>query len=154
MSVITRRRLLGAGAVTLAGGAGLTAGLLRPRRAPAPPLAPAALVAAAARERAMITSIDAVVDADLRAALASIRADHVQHLEAVDALLAHAAGAGAVSSAPRGSVSAAPTRAQLLAAENAAQAGWAQLSARATGPQAALFASVSACEATHVAALT
>ena len=110
--------------------------------------APAELVAARDAELRLIAAIDASVARDpaLRAHLAPIRADHVAHRDALD---------GALASYPARSPAAAATRAGALdrpglrAAERTAAAHAAQRAATLAGPNAALLASIAACEASH-----
>jgi hypothetical protein len=168
MSVISRRQLLAATGVLAAAGVGAVAAVAAPRSkhnsgpAPAPsPLAsnsPAAvqLNAALDREHALISGLDAVLLADANAhpALANIRADHVAHADAISATIAVAAGHPAPTPtsaiSPTAPTSSAPTLAALTSAEQAAQQAAAQDSAQLTGPDAALLAAISACEAGHV----
>ena len=155
MSAITRRRLLGAGAVVVVtAGAGVAIGALRPFGGKAGEPAPQLLVDAIARERTLIASIDLAVaaDASLEALLKPIRADHTAHAGAVQDLVdqyrrpAHSVSTRAVSSPPG--------KPALLAAELAAQIAAASSSTSVTGETAVLLASIAACEAGHVALLS
>lgn len=146
-----RRFLLGsAAAIVAAGGGGAAAALLHSRPAQTPELAPQTptlLLAAVAAEEDLIAAIDAAGNA---AALAHLRADHVAHREAL---------LGAVRLARRGSASPTPTSSsapvprltltQLGEAEAAAATAAAATASKLLGADAALLASISACEASH-----
>lgn len=152
-----RAVLLGAAAVVLAAGGGVGAGFLARRRtAPVLPRPPAELVAAAATERRLIADLDATTggSADVRQVIASARADHAAHLQALEALLGafRRPVAPAASTTPARGV--ARTAAQLRAAETSAAVDAERRAAAATGSLATLLASISACESTHAALLT
>jgi hypothetical protein len=116
-------------------------------------LPPSVLTDAASRERALIADLDATTGgtAAVRLTIRAARADHAAHLAALEGLLAfyrkpHRPPAP-VTGVPR-------THTALAAAEfaaAAAEAGWA---AQTYAAQAALLASIAACEATHAALLT
>ncbi len=155
MGLITRRRLLGlglgVGTVVAAGGAGLAVGATRHRHVPRE-TPPASLVAALAREQQLLASLDAAITAGATT-LAPIRADHEAHRAALQALVDRAtAPRPTATSSPTATT--APNPADLLAAEKAAQSAAATASAQASGALAALFASISACEASHVVLLS
>jgi hypothetical protein len=148
-SGVSRRWLLGGGAAVLVGaGAGVGAEFLR-HRSPTPlPPAPSALTAAAAAERALIADLTATTggSAEVRAVITRARANHTAHLAALDALLtAYRRPAPAASPRPGTPRS----RAQLRAAESAAATAAAGRADTLAGAQAALLASIAACEATH-----
>jgi hypothetical protein len=148
MGVITRRRLLGSGVVIAAAGAGIALGSTRPRhqttRTP-----PARLVDAVAREKALIVSLDASLAAVASPTITAIRADHEAHRAALQALVDRATSP--LQSSPAGSPTSRPlpTADDLKTAEKAAQMAAAADSAASSGALAALFASISACEAGH-----
>jgi hypothetical protein len=162
-----RRFLLGSGvAVVLAAGAGTLAGLLGASSptANSPRNPPAELLAAAAAERALISSVDQAIAARTAPAsqLALIRSNHASHLVALEAALAVATGPSAATT-PAGSGSppparppsgAARTRKQLIAAEKRASSAAAASAAKLAGDDAALLASIAACEACHGELLT
>jgi len=141
---------MGAGVVLAAGVAGGSVGAIEGTRRSSHggSHAPQNLVDAVQREQILIATIDASVSADpaKRVRLAPLRADHVAHLDAVQALLTRAAP-GATHSRPP-----APA-ADLLTAVRAAQASGAAAAAATTGALAALLASISACEAGHAVLL-
>ena len=143
--------LAGAGAVVVAAGAGTAAALLQPapRDAGISATAPAVLAAALAGEYSLIATIDAM---GAPADLAHLRADHVEHRDAVLAALRQAAGVPTPLGTPSGTSATGPkpTLSDLSAAEQAASAAAARAAARLSGPDAALLASISACEASHV----
>jgi len=153
---LTRRALLGAGVVVVAGGvgAGIAAGQPRHRPEEHRPSAPAELHAALDRELSLLAGLDAALHATpapgapttvLRAA----RADHTAHATALrSAIVAYPAPA-ASNTSPTAPLAAAPTVAQLRAAEIMAGRTAAGESAALTGADAALLASIAACEATH-----
>lgn len=154
--VSRRGLLLGGAAVIVAGGGGVAAGALRPlarhERSGRPP---AELVAALAAERALIAAIDATTggDVSVRTALHQIRADHVAHhvalQAAVDAYPQPPAGAGPSRSGPVDALDVAGLR----GAEQRACARATTRASRLAGPDAALLASIAACEASHVVLL-
>jgi hypothetical protein len=160
-SGVSRRGfVLGAGLAVLGAGGGVAVGLLvdrTPDHVTVP--RPRTLLAAAAAERTLLAQVDAALagDASLRTVLRQVRADHAAHLAALTAAVELATGAAASSGAASGSGSAgarvprpAPSsRDQLRAAEAAAASAGAQRALALTGRDAALLASISACEATH-----
>jgi hypothetical protein len=166
----TRRWFLaGAAAVVLGGAGGAGAQLLHrgPRAVrPAQPGDLRRLAAALAAEEALVRDLDATTGGTtaVRRAIVQIRADHAAHVDALRALIdrypraavsaaavpsrsaSAASGSASSAAAPRGTPR---TQAQLVAAERHASS---QAAARANalrGDLAALFASISACEATH-----
>jgi hypothetical protein len=143
--------LAGGAAVLLGGGAGAAADLLS-RSGPAPrPRAPEALLSAVAAERTLLADLDATTggSTDARRAITAVRADHAAHLAALTDLLTgyRAEPRNSTGSLrPRGTPR---TLAELRAAEQRAATsagGWA---AALSGGQAALLASIAACEAGH-----
>jgi hypothetical protein len=153
----TSRRgfLAGAGLALIGGGAGVGAGLLVDRSPDAVHVPdPKLLLAAVHAEQELIASIDDTLDSgpkDVPAALLqTLRADHQAHLSALLATVAVVLGAASPT------VSAAPRRpGRLLSREQFRMleaAGAKAAAARAlglTGRDAALVASISACEASH-----
>jgi hypothetical protein len=164
MTAISRRSLLATGAIIAAAGAGsLVAALTRaPKRAvraaPAPTPSPTALelTLALERERVLISSIDAAMNADsaLHPILDNVRADHAAHLGALAQTLAingvqlPATAASSVSPTPI-PPSAAPGIELLRSAEQSAQLSAAHSSSVLRGAEAVLMASIAACEAGH-----
>jgi hypothetical protein len=154
----TSRRwfLAGGAAVLVAAGGGVGADfLLHDRKADQPPPAPPdALIAAVDVERALIADLAATTGGSppVRQVINQARADHAAHLRALRALLRDYRTPSAATStpAPRG---APRTAAQLRAAEQRASATASRRAAALDGTMAALFASISACEATHAALL-
>ncbi|MDT4892277.1 MAG: hypothetical protein QOE97_1312 [Pseudonocardiales bacterium] len=143
--------LLAALGAVLAAGAGTGAGFLRPLRPGRPAQQPPAdLVAALGAERALIAQIQATLtaDASLRATLSGVRADHEQHVAALEVAIGAITGKPPVPSAAE-SAPQALTRAQLAATEGQAASRAAARAARLTGRDAALLASIAACEQTH-----
>ena len=99
------------------------------------------------RELALVADLDAALRRGAGpATLPAVRADHAAHVAALHSALA---GYSAPSSTPPPSGTPTPTLAQLRAAEVAAARAAATESAALTGADAALLASISACEATH-----
>ena len=153
---LSRRALLGAGVVVVAGGvgAGIAAAQPRRRRVDHRPGAPAELHAALDRELTLIAGLDAALQGTpapgapstvLRAA----QADHAAHATALRSAIAAYPAPDASSTSPTAPLAAAPTVAQLRAAEIMAGRAAAGESAALTGADAALLASIAACEATH-----
>lgn len=134
-----------------AGGVGAVVGVFvsEGRAAPARrPSAPPPLRRALDRELALVADLDAALrrGAGPAAALRAVHADHVAHAAALRSALA---GFPAPTPSPTPSSTTAPTVARLRAAELAAAHAAAADSASLTGAEAALLASISACEATH-----
>jgi hypothetical protein len=183
MTAITRRRLLAFGglAIVAAAGAGAaTAATVRPTVTtivpPAVPSStspppPAQLVAVRTHEQELIATLTAAIAADPQSnpLLPDLRADHLAHLQAINAALGPAeqgaagpsptvstAASGLASSAPPTPPAGtpAPDLAALRAAEGRAQLLAANASAALSGATAVLLASISACEAGHVELLT
>jgi hypothetical protein len=136
--------------------------------------------AAAVREATLIASLDATAAAHpaLASRIVVLRSDHVAHLTSIRSLLAEA-GVAAPSAAavPSGSVGPSgaevspssaspsgvaiaapptplPSLAAVVSAERASAVAFNQDSLASTGTSAALFASISACDSTHVAWLS
>jgi hypothetical protein len=163
MNTVSRRRLLlglgGLGLAVAGAGAGAGVGASWHIHRPPPPVAPPRLVAALAREMALIAAIDDVqVHAGAAGLLSALRTDHAAHAKALQALLSSYPPAqptpgptSASTSAPGGSRL---TSAQLRRAEVVAAAAATQDSAESVGALAVLFASIAACESGHVALLT
>jgi hypothetical protein len=156
---VSRRGLLLGGAVVVtAAGGGVAVGALRPMAKPDKPTGrpPADLVAALESERALIASIDATTGGSppIRTALRQVRADHVAHQVALQAAV------DAYPEAPAGNPPSSPgavaalTVAELQGAEERASARAETRAARLTGRQAALLASIAACESTHAVLFT
>jgi hypothetical protein len=153
----SRRWFLAAGAAVLAGGGGgVGAAFLRhpPRRAPNPP--PQLLLEAYVAEQRLIESARATGRADpgLTARLDQLHRDHAAHLAAVRAALARydRPDPAARRRAARSAGTVARTASALQAAEQQASVRAASRAtdlARAHAALAPLFASISACEATH-----
>jgi hypothetical protein len=151
----TSRRgfLAGAGLAVLGAGAGVAVGLLRHRTADQAEVPdPQTLLAAARAERELMGSLDAELagQSSPRPLLRQVRADHAAHLAALTAAVA-AANGGAPSGSPTAPPppSTAPGRDALRQAEVAAAGAAARRALVVTGRDAALLASISACEATH-----
>jgi hypothetical protein len=145
--------VLATGAVLAAAGGGAAAALAkhRPSETPTAPVSPSVLLDAVAAESRLIAAIDAAHDAT---ALSHLRADHVAHREALRGAVQLALGAANVpATAPStGSSSPASPRlslTQLRALETAAASAAAAAAAQLTGANAALLASIAACEASH-----
>lgn len=155
----TRRALLGAGALLLAG----CTAEAPPGPAPVDP-DDALRAAAVAREGALLQAYDAALRAapSLTARLAPVRAEHAVHLAALTgpgpspsssrSALPGAPGPGAPG--PATSAGATGVLAGLVRAEQAAATGHAGDVAAASRPLAALLASLSASEASHPVVLT
>jgi hypothetical protein len=149
----TSRRwfLAGGVAAVLGAGAGVAAEFVHDRHdVTPPPSPPPALKAAAEAERTLIADLDATTGGApvVRRVIVQARADHAAHLAALSALLAaYRQPSPSVSpSAPPGTPR---TLAQLRAAETKAAAAAARHADALRGKQAALLASIAACEATH-----
>ena len=156
----TSRRgfLVGTGLAVLGAGGGVTAGMLvnrSPDEVDVPN--PQTLLAAAEAERTLIAGIDAALAAQssLRPVLRQVRADHAAHLAALSAAVAVATGNASPSGSPtRVRPPTAPGRDLLRSAETAAAGAAAKRALTLTGRDAALLASISACEATHAELLS
>jgi hypothetical protein len=147
----SRRWFLAGGAVVLlGGGAGVAADLVHEKHhgAQPPPLPPAALAAAAAAERVLIADLAATTGGSpsVRRVIVQARADHAAHLDALTDLLAFYRAPSVSPSAHPGT---ARTHDQLRAAEQQASIAAAGHAASLSGAQAALLASIAACEASH-----
>jgi hypothetical protein len=155
--VLSRRTVLvSAGVLVLAGAGGVTAGMMAPVHHPAVPAPPAALAVALAAEDALIAGIDAAApEAATRQVLAQLRADHIAHQRVLTGMIGAATGHSYPPSPPAtGSRALAPRpaprdRAALHAAEQQAARDGAARAARLRGTQAALLASIAACETSH-----
>ncbi len=150
--------LLGTGLAVVSAGGGVAAGLLVTRPKPDEVTAPAELVAAADAERVLIAALDASLadNPGLAPVLRQVRADHAAHLGALAASVAAVVGVPSESASPTGPStppaaldSAGLRRAEQLAAKTAAARAL-----RVGGTEAALLASIAACEATHVELLS
>jgi hypothetical protein len=151
--VSRRGVLIGALAVLAGAGGGVAAGLVRPlhphhRGKPAP----TDLVDALAAERALIARLQVRAGRNpaLNATFAALIADHAAHATALTAALREYAPAKATRPAP---VTRAPSKQQQRSAEATAAARAAKRAARLRGSDAALLASIAACEASHAEAL-
>jgi hypothetical protein len=146
----SRRWFLAGGAAVLVGaGAGVGADFAHERshaKSPDPP--PAALIAAIAAERTLIADLEATTGgaAEVRLVIKQARADHAAHLRALLPLLTAHRTPSTAASRPRGTPR---TLAELRAAEQRASAGAARNADALRGAQAALLASIAACEASH-----
>ncbi|MCW2494796.1 hypothetical protein [Jatrophihabitans sp.] len=146
----------GLASVLLAGGAGATVAMLRPlsRHRATPKQPPAALTAAAAVEAVLLRDLDRAIAAAPAngTVLRQLRADHAAHLAGLTAAIRVAVFDGTT---PAPSASSTPplaplrSTAQLRAAETAAARAAAAGALTLTGDDAALLASISACEASH-----
>jgi hypothetical protein len=148
----TRRWFLAGSAAVVAGaGAGVGAEYVRHEKPAPPPEPPAALLAAAAAERRLISDLVATTGGtgDIRRVIEQATADHRAHLAALEALLTRYRRPAPPSSSPSPVPGAARTRAQLRAAETAAATAAARHADALRGAQAALLASIAACESGH-----
>jgi hypothetical protein len=156
--VSRRGLLLGGAAVVVAAGGGVAVAALRPIAKPDKPTGrpPADLVAALDSERLLIAAIDATTGGSppVRTALRQVRADHVAHQVALQAAVNTYPGALAGNPPSSPGAVAALTVAELRTAEERASARAATRAARLTGRQAALLASIAACESTHAVLFT
>lgn len=149
----SRRWFLAGGTAALAGaGMGVGAGFLQPESRPEPRRAPSALADAITAERQLLALAAAAArrDPTLRADVAALVDDHTAHLRA---LRSAAAGYDTARAGPTPAptfATTSPVRAQVRAAEQAAATAAARRAALLTGSVAALLASISACESTHV----
>lgn len=167
---VSRRALLGAGLAAtgaIAGGVAAMALTAAPRARVPDPVPAADLVAAAARERALLASYDAALlaaPADLR--LVSVRADHLAHLAALTALLPSPARTSATASGttsgagrtagtqqPSAATASPPPVAELARDERTAAAAARSAALAGNGTAAVLLACIAASESSHVAAL-
>lgn len=170
MPIISRRTVLGASVVVVAGAAGAAAEVLRhphrsgpstgakgsdaPTTTPATPTAPA-LQDALSREQTLLARLARAASAapSLTVAIGILRADHRAHADALADLIV-AAGATPTPTSPTPTAPASarpPTVAELVRWEKAAAASFAADFDAATGAAAAVLASIYACEQTHVA---
>lgn len=147
---VSRRAVLAAGlAVAAAAGAGVGLGALAPVPANAQPQPPAELTAALAAERRLLATIDASIrqDPSLRTALGSIRRNHAAHAAALQAAVAD------YPAPPSRSAATTPPqpldRSGLRAAERVAAGRAATRASILGGRNAAMLASIAACEASH-----
>lgn len=151
--VSRRGVLIGTLAVVAGAGGGVAAGLIRPLHPhhPGKP-APADLVDALTEENALIARLQAKAGRSpaLRTIFDALLADHVAHQTALAAALEKYEPATTPRQPP---VPRAPSKDQQRTAESAAAARAAKRAARLTGPEAALVASIAACEASHAEAL-
>lgn len=151
----TRRTFLVAGgaAVIVGAGGGIASGFRwRKPKPPAPPKELVSLAAAIATEQRLIWLIDNVTDATpaQRAALAYIRADHVEHSRVLTSLIP----AGAQVVAVPGPAEVAGPVPALLVQEKDWSGSAASAALTFPGQGAVLLASISACEAGHVELLS
>ena len=157
-AILSRRSLLGAGAVLLAGGVGAGIAGIQPRRERAVHVtgAPEELPGALARELSLVANLEAALRHDPSRAveLRAARDDHAAHATALRSAISTYVPPSASSAPPASVPPAAPTIAQLWAAELAAARSAAAESGALAGAHAALLASISACEATHAELLT
>ena len=156
----TRRAfLVGSGLAVLGAGGGVAVGLLvdrSPEDVDVP--SPRTLVAAASAERVLLAQVDAALanDAALGPLLRQVRADHVAHLAAITAAMTLAIGGAppSTTSTTPAPLPAAFGHVELRAAEAAAGSAAAQRALSLSGDNAAMLASISACEATHAELLS
>lgn len=151
---ISRRGLLlGGGLVLAAAGGGVAVAVLRPLPSPGKPTGrpPADLVTALSAEVALIAAIDATTGGspDVRVAMRQVRADHVAHRLALQAAVAAYPEPPASPSPTSTGPVAALTVAGLRDAERSASGQAVTHANRLVGREAALLASIAACEATH-----
>jgi hypothetical protein len=160
-----RAFLFGGGLAVVAGaGAGVGAEYWRDRPATPPPRqhAPAALRAALAAEHGLLAALDASLPTagPADAALRQVRADHAAHARALAAAVAQAGGLppGARATASGSAVASRPqpprSVAQLQEAEAGASRRAAERAGSLSGRDAALLASIAACEASHAELLS
>jgi hypothetical protein len=149
-AILTRRSLLGAGVILLAGGVGAAVAGIEPARGGGrePRAAPVPLQEALAREQSLVAGLEAALRRGLGPAVAlrAAHADHLAHAAALRSAIV-ADPVPSASSAPPSAV--APTITQLRDAEVAAADSAAAESAALAGAHAALLASIAASEATH-----
>ena len=146
--MISRRMLLTGGAAAVAGALGVAVGVFRSSEPRGRPVPPSWLLAALAQERSLLDGLAGVPADQVRPAVVSvIRADHAAHARALEQLVARYGGsAAATSSGPSfGRVN----RAQLRAAEQVAAGEAGKVAGSLFGANAALLASIAACEAVH-----
>lgn len=143
-----RTFLIAAGTAAAVGaGAGVASGFAwtKPEPIPPPPV-PADLVAAIAAETVLIAAIDSISDPARVRLFTAIRADHVAHAAALQALVP----AGSTPYEIPKPAAGAGTIGELLSRERSAAGQAARRAAAADGTLAVLLASISACEAGHV----
>jgi hypothetical protein len=150
---IPRRAVL-IGVAALAGGAAV--GALSGRHTVSgtgSPEAPSELISARDAEQGLIDAIDAMIASNpgTKATLLAIRADHQAHHGALAAAIAAYPASATVSKPTPVGARSVPA---LIAAERAAAQAAARRAALLLGPNAALLASIAACEASHAAALS
>lgn len=153
----TRRAvLLSAAGIVVGAGAGAAFAAFRPEPSGGRASPPPELVAAADAEAALLAIIDAETAAHGQLQpLGGIRADHSAHLSALRQALAAYPGAAATASSspapPRPSASGDTALTRVRLSEQRASTAAAERARVLSGPAAAVLASISACEATHVA---
>jgi hypothetical protein len=153
----TSRRgfLLGSAAVFAASGTGALIGVLTTsqRHRAAGPAPPADLVAAVAQEHALLATLDGLPAGAVAPQIRrELRADHVAHLRALRGALADAVYPSPVPPERSTSLarpSGATSRAKLRSTERAAAGSAARRAGRLRGSDAALLASIAACESGH-----
>ncbi len=153
---------MGTAAVLAAAGGGVAAGALVSGHdeADSATVPPAALTSAAETERALLAGVEQALSAQTASAaiLARIRVDHSAHLSALEGAIALIAGPPTPPKASPTPTSAVPGRppglAALHAAELSASAAAAAGALELSGAEAALLASIAACEACHAELLT
>ena len=152
--MITRRSVLVAGIVIAGGAAGVAAGFVEPVRRQVNPErgAPAQLRITFEREQSLVAALAAAAR-ELPASqgvLDQVRADHAAHAAAIQSALA-AYPASTTPSTPAGTTSTSPpsSLARLRDAERTAARLAAAESKALSGANAALLASISACESVH-----
>jgi hypothetical protein len=163
---MTRRAVLASGAALVVGGATGVAFQISGSAIDGTPVqaaAPPELVAAAASESRLLSAIDGALahDPPLRSLLAGVRADHVAHQAVLRAALARYASTPANASP---SATIAPpqpepqpqpgpqphlSRVRVRALELQAAATASRYARALSGPDSAVLASISACEASH-----
>lgn len=149
--------LVGAGLAVLGAGGGVVAGLLVDRSSDETEVPnPAVLLAAAKAERDLLDAVSDVGPRNepLRSLLDQIRADHEAHLAALLAEVAVATGSGTLTGFRPLPFGVGLERDGLRRRESAAAATAAKRALSLTGRDAALLASISACEASHAELLS
>jgi hypothetical protein len=134
-----------AGLVVLGAGAGVGYSFWRTRN-PAPRVAPKPLLDAARAERDLVATLDSAMARfpDQVALLRQLRADHAAHSAALDAAVREHTGRLPTHAA------AVAAKGHLIDTERTASGAAARRAAALEGSDAALLASIAACEATHV----
>jgi hypothetical protein len=147
--------LIGTGLAVLGAGGGVAVGLLthhEPSEVDIPD--PKVLRAAVQAEQDLLAGLSGGVPDVPSDLLRALRADHQAHLTALRASVAVALGSPSPSLAPAPRSPGSNSRVRIRALEAAAAQAAAHRAAALTGPDAALLASIAACEATHAELLS